>query len=748
MVRPPRALALFLTAFLCLFTVRRASAADPLIVNGAGQPLVWPTLPIPYNPDQGTLGALDNASARQFVSDRFQPWSAVSTANIRFADAGQLPTDVTTTNVVSYLGVCGDHLNPIIFDTDGSIIRNLLGAGNENFVLGEAGPDCGSFVPPVITEASAILNGRFIDGISSSNNPEISLEAFGAVFTHEFGHYAGLGHSQINLAEALDGDPANDNTIATMFPILINGAEQATLELDDRVAISMLYPTPSFFAATGSIRGAILRADSLTPFQGAYVIARSVGDPRLQAVGITSGFLFNPTGSGGPPSPALQGYYELDGLTPGTSYTVEIEAIDAAFTGGSGVGPVDPPAAVPVPEFWNGANEAATNPPDDPAQVTSITVAAGTPVTDVDIIMNSVSGTLPANDFCADAIAIASFPFTSTVDTTGAGESATDPAPTCLATGNSFSNTIWYTLTAPGDGVLAFDTCGSNFDTLLAVFTGSCDALVPAGCNDDIGPGDATCGSLQSRLALDVTAGESLVLEVAQSGAPRGGALMLHATFGPHSCITGDCLPGRGSPKSECIAEWRVEPRPVFTGRPPTQLVCHDGDSCDSDGDGTNHSCTFNLAVCLNNTDPGLRTCVPTDVVKVDLTAPSLNSLRNKPEDTANADAFLTAIAAISGGTSNGTCTNRRNSGPCAINADCDSPGKHDGRCHRFVGFAPPATTRNQCSAPANVVVPLTPKTTGGFSAAIKHVRLRTTNSTHITDGDALTLRCLPALVP
>lgn len=67
--------------------------------------------------------------------------------------------------------------------------------------------------------------------------------------------------------------------------------------------------------------------------------------------------------------------------------------------------------------------------------------------------MSSVSGTLPANDLCSAATPITSFPFTSTIDTTGAGESSTDPTLNCL-NGYASSNTVWYTLTAADDGVL------------------------------------------------------------------------------------------------------------------------------------------------------------------------------------------------------------------------------------------------------------------------------------------------------
>src|ERR1700687_4431388 len=370
-------LILALSVLLQLVRCDRASAAGALIVNGAGQPLVWTTRPIPYNPDQGTLGMLSNSDAVPFVAARFATWAAVSTASISFVNAGALPTDVTSANATAYFGVCGDNLNPIVFDTDGSIIRMLFGVGQENVILGASGPDCASYVPPVITEASAILNGRFIDGTSTQLNPEVSLNDFAGVFTHEFGHYFGLDHSQINLTEAFDGNPANDNTIATMFPILINGSEQASLNLDDRVAVSMLFPSPTFFSSTGSIRGSIVRADGSTPFQGAYVVARDLSNPRLNAVGVASGLLFAPTAPRGPPAAALKGYYELDGLASEASYTVEVEPVDSRFTGGSSVGPLSPPAAVSLPEFWNGANEAATNPPDNPSAATAVPVSAG-----------------------------------------------------------------------------------------------------------------------------------------------------------------------------------------------------------------------------------------------------------------------------------------------------------------------------------------------------------------------------------
>jgi hypothetical protein len=67
--------------------------------------------------------------------------------------------------------------------------------------------------------------------------------------------------------------------------------------------------------------------------------------------------------------------------------------------------------------------------------------------------------------------------------------------------GNAGGASIWYCWTAPINGQVTFDTIGSTFDTLLAVYTGSAvNALTPIASNDNI---DAANGNLQSRVTFD-----------------------------------------------------------------------------------------------------------------------------------------------------------------------------------------------------------------------------------------------------
>ncbi|MCC6763929.1 MAG: hypothetical protein IT293_04620, partial [Deltaproteobacteria bacterium] len=397
-------------------------------MNGAGTALAWGNSPIPINPDRGALGVLEVEEAVENVTASFAVWAAVSTAQVAFKNAGLLPTDVTRTTYLDYLGNCDDGLNPIIFDTDGAIVDELFGNDARNSILGFAGPECGSMVPPSITGGAALLNGRWIDGTATSKNPEISLVAFDSVMVHEFGHFLNLDHSQINLIEAFDENAGNDSAVATMFPFLVNDAEALSLHLDDRVAISMLYPRGSFGTSYGAIKGRVLRSSG-SPFQGAFVVARKTDDPRVTAVGYSSGAQFNLDSDGGPPDDELEGQFEIAGLPPG-AYTLEVEPVDPRFRSGSGVGPLDPPAELPgLPEYYSGASESSMNPPDDPEVAAIVPVAAGSSTGGVDIVLNRIVA--PEHDSCENPRMLAALPFAERISTREATRVGSDPLQSC-----------------------------------------------------------------------------------------------------------------------------------------------------------------------------------------------------------------------------------------------------------------------------------------------------------------------------
>lgn len=363
-----------------------AFAAGPLALCGTDQPFVWPNggAAVPYNPDQGALGVLDNAQATQAVADGFQAWEDVQTATISYTNAGPLPVDVTVDNFQPFLTPAApDGLSAIVFDDTGEIFDALFGVGSG--VLGFAGPEW-------LNNADCTI----VEGVSFLNGPAIaSIEGLLDLMVHEFGHYSNLAHTAVNgqlfIGVGDSSGPGDDNTfgsppfpdgaevIATMYPFLFGGIDQLarTPHADDRASLSQLYPEADFASSTGSITGTITAGSSTVT--GVNVIARNISDPFVDAVsGISSDF----TDDFSAANPAT-GRYRLNGLTPGADYAVYVDEILA--------GGFSTPLSSPLPgveEFYNGANESGDGMLDVPTEFAPVTSVAGATVEDIDIIFN------------------------------------------------------------------------------------------------------------------------------------------------------------------------------------------------------------------------------------------------------------------------------------------------------------------------------------------------------------------------
>jgi uncharacterized protein (TIGR03437 family) len=364
-------------------------AGTSLAVTSSGKEVAWRTgTTVTYHVDQGSLGSLGNDLAVALVDELFGIWQNVSTANLSLQRAGSLPVDVTAANYTSYRQNNGsDAYHPIIFDTDGTITDAVFGAGASDFTAGFSGPGwmVGGTSDGEIVDASAVLNAKFMTSGYGS------LAEFKAVMLHEFGHFLGLGHSQVNLGTAFDREILfnNNHTLPIMFPISL-GERPVELTWDDKAQISRLYPGASA-SNSGTIKGRVYLADGTTPFQGAHVIARRVDDPLIVAVSSVSGFLYRGTGSNanrGTFDPAHQGYFEISGL-PAGNYTVEVEPIHPSFISGSSVGPLDPPVDLPGPaEYYSGADESNS---DSAASAKIVSVASGQAVDNINIILNNTA---------------------------------------------------------------------------------------------------------------------------------------------------------------------------------------------------------------------------------------------------------------------------------------------------------------------------------------------------------------------
>src|SRR5690242_19987407 len=73
----------------------------------------------------------------------------------------------------------------------------------------------------------------------------------------------------------------------------------------------------------------------------------------------------------------------------------------------------------------------------------------------------------PANDNCADAVAVTSCPFTDTRGTSGATLEPGEPSSCSL-----IGATVWYAYTNSSSKpvIVTVSLCGSNFDTVLAIY--------------------------------------------------------------------------------------------------------------------------------------------------------------------------------------------------------------------------------------------------------------------------------------
>lgn len=135
-----------------------------------------------------------------------------------------------------------------------------------------------------------------------------------------------------------------------------------------------------------------------------------------------------------------------------------------------------------------------------------------------DFSLNWSTNARPDNDDFAVAEVLQGTSGTTTASNALATKEAGEPD----HTGHSGGTSIWYSWTASATGQVDLDTCGSSFDTMLAVYTGTAvGALTEVAANDD-----GSCG-YQSSLSFAATAGTTYRIVVDGYGRATG-AVTLH----------------------------------------------------------------------------------------------------------------------------------------------------------------------------------------------------------------------------
>jgi chemotaxis receptor (MCP) glutamine deamidase CheD len=124
----------------------------------------------------------------------------------------------------------------------------------------------------------------------------------------------------------------------------------------------------------------------------------------------------------------------------------------------------------------------------------------------------------PANDAFSAAKTISTTPYIDIMDTRGATVTLDDPVFDACAL-NAGKGTVWYKFTAPNSGMAKIETAGSDYDTVLGLFTGSQGNLTLIDCNDDLGWVNDQWDT-SSSLFLNLNAGVTYYINVTKYGGP------------------------------------------------------------------------------------------------------------------------------------------------------------------------------------------------------------------------------------
>jgi hypothetical protein len=144
----------------------------------------------------------------------------------------------------------------------------------------------------------------------------------------------------------------------------------------------------------------------------------------------------------------------------------------------------------------------------------------------IDIITSIACPVPPPNDDCANAIPLIC---TSIVTANTISATSTGKPPACgTYYGNQTSGGVWYTFQGTG-AVITASLCGSNFDTMIGIFTGSCGNFTCVAGNDD------SCG-LGSVVSWQSVQGTLYHIYVTGYGSSFGGdiELAISCSFPPN----------------------------------------------------------------------------------------------------------------------------------------------------------------------------------------------------------------------
>ncbi|MBE9242639.1 beta strand repeat-containing protein [Synechocystis salina] len=288
--------------------------------------------------------------------------------------------------------------------------------------------------------------------------------------------------------------PGSNKTITfaagfSTVSLTINPTADTTVEPDQTVILTLASGTGYSVGTTNGVTGTITNDDDPLP-----AITLAVNPSSVTEDGI-SNLVYTFTRSG-PTTNALTVNYGITGTADSADYSGATPGSNKTITFAAGSSTVsltiNPTADTTV----------------EPDQTVILTLASGTGYTVG--TTNGVIGTITNDDSNNDNFANRISVSGTVVSTSGTNVGFTGETGEPNQSGSL--NSAWWSWTAPVSGNVTIDTIGSNFDTVLSVYTGNALnalALVPNGQNDDIGG-----GVVQSRVSFGATSGTTYQIAV------------------------------------------------------------------------------------------------------------------------------------------------------------------------------------------------------------------------------------------
>lgn len=449
--------------------------------TSAGVPLFW-NLSDPFNPSEVSGGRIiyglnpagsDNlpfSQVEQAIAASFQAWEDIPTSVVAFT-RGPNTTSTTTgnDNVLQLFWLENSTTTSDGLNIAGALAISRLTTLTSGARNGE------------IIDASLVFNGAQFQWAVDGRNGAADVAE---VATHEIGHIIGISHSPIGGA--------------TMFPRTGTGRIRGrTLESDDRIAASVIYPASGFASSTGVIRGRVGDNNNNAIF-GAHVAA-------VNANGVViAGAISQPDGG-----------YSIQGLPPG-NYTVYAEPLDP--TSGAYFSRSD------LTQFYNNINGDFRTSADSSVAVGSggtatadIPVARGNPPFDASFVFDA-----PNNGFLNIGTSAAQGQNNVTIGVAGPGLPQSGSPLSVTGPGISILRTYFRTTNSGTPAVLADINVSANAPAgsrNIVISNGSQRTIVTGGLEIVGGSGTpATVSSVNAARFTSNVAAESIV-------AAFGGAL-------------------------------------------------------------------------------------------------------------------------------------------------------------------------------------------------------------------------------